>query len=77
MLLELLYLHTTAQFGVKDAVLMKNLVALSTNLNHSGDDLRLDKERVEAEGTELLGEVVRRDRNKAKVGHLLRLRLGW
>ena len=77
MLLELFDLHTAAKLGVEDAVLVQDLVTFSTDVNHGSDDLRLDEERVEAECTELLGEVMRRDWHKAEVRNLLRLRLGW
>ena len=77
MLLELFDLHTAAKLGVEDAVLVQYLVTFSTDVNHGSDDLRLDEERVEAECTELLGEVMRRDWHKAEVRNLLRLRLGW
>jgi hypothetical protein len=48
---------------------LQQLIAFSSDVNHGSDDLFFDKERVEAEVRELLGEVMLRDGNHAKLGY--------
>jgi hypothetical protein len=52
---------------IKDAVVLKKLIAFSTNVNHGLNNLFLDEQGVEAEVGELFREVVLRNGDHAKV----------
>lgn len=62
----------TVKFHVEDSAVPVDQVAFLTDLNHGADNLVLDKEGVEAEVRELVGEVVVWNLDLTKMGHLFR-----
>ena len=60
---------------VEDAVVLKKLVALSSDFNHRLNNLLFDEEGVKAEVGELLREIVLRNRHHTVIRHILGRRL--